>query len=60
MTPYRHTLSRRESSQRNHVNADMARRRQHQITKWIDRVEVERIARVLAAVLPGLRQSLSI
>ena len=41
MTPYRHTLTRRESSQLNHVNPDMARWRQGQI---LERISDEAIA----------------
>ena len=41
LNPYRHILTRRESSQRNHVNPDMARWHQDQI---MDRVSDEAIA----------------
>ena len=41
MTPYRHTLTRRESSQWHHVNPDMARWRQYQILDRISDAAIE-------------------
>lgn len=41
MTPYRHTLTRRESGQWNHINPNMARWRQGQIVERISDAAIE-------------------